>query len=827
MARTLAALLFLFLALTVPAAAEPEPVPFAKAVVAWERVLETAANWLTDRDLVEKDFDSLRGELSTVFNEARGAQGAASGGLTQARQMLDALGAAPAEGASPEAKEVTAERERLARSVAELDGRVRQAELVATRADILMRTATNLRMDQFKANLLRKAGSPLSIETWRELPAQLAFFADRMSRALVAAIGLDAWDYRLAGLGGLVLASLGFAWAGRRWLLRNWGHRPVDEVPGYRQRVVAAAVEAVARCLLPVFPTLAASVALLAMLGNDETLNPIVAAVRAAGGSLIFFFLISGLARATLAPDHSAWRLADIAEECARPMAHRAIVFAAGLAIAGGVFGMFRRLFAPPELEVVAGFAVQLVATLTLLPLLPSRFWGCPDAPSPNPAEAGDDPGTEPSPCEQKRRTRGGLRLLAGLTAVSALVASAAGYHNLAIYVAEMALSSLAVGGVLLLFRGVLRELVCVLVERGEGPVAEMRRLLIRTDKGLRAFEWIMRVLIDLSLAGIGLVVLLPLSGMDWNELRGLAEGFMRGVTVGGIRIAPADILAAAATFAALVTVTRYLQRQLDERVLQRLHIDRGVQHSIRTGIGYLGVGIAILAGIGALGLDLSSLALIAGALSVGIGFGLQAVVSNFVAGLILLAERPIKVGDWVVVGDKEGLVKRISVRSTEIQTFQRASVIIPNSELISSSVLNWTFKDKFGRIEIRIGVEYGSDLRKVRDVLLACTATDARISRMPAPQVIFRDFGPSSLEFELRCFVNDVDNSLGVQSDLRFAIAEAFARHAIAIPFNQQVLHIPQLDAIKAALDLQAEAANTGAANTVVQPPVPIRGLG
>lgn len=815
----------LLLALPFPAQradAEPAAPSFSKSVDAWEKVLNRAAERLDGGDFADADLEALRGELSAVFNEARGAGASAHGGLAQARQLIDALGPAPAEGGQAESREVVAERERLTRELAELDGRVRQAELVATRADILMRTATSLRMDQFKATLLKRDRLPVSLETWREVPAQLTFLGDRMRRALVRALGFDAWDYRLAGLVALTLASLGFAWSGRRGLLRRWGHRPVAVAPSYRQKVVAAAVEATARCLLPVVPTLAITLAMLAMLGGDPALAPLVAAVTAGSGGLVFFFLISGLARATLAPDHSDWRLAEIGDDCARPMAHRVKVFAAGLAVAGSVFTMFRLQLAPPELAAVAGFAVQLVAALTLFPLLPGRFWspasgegGCGCEP-----EAAEDEAETGAAAALRRQSRRGLRLLAALTAVSALAASAAGYHNLSVYVATLALATLALGGMLLMLRGVLRELVSLLVEEQSGPIASVRRTVIRTDGGLKAFDWVTRSLLDVALLGVGLVVLLPLSGMDWTELGGLAEGIWRGVSIGGIRIAPADILTAAGSFALVVTVTRFVQRQLDERVLQRLQIDRGVQHSIRTGIGYLGVAVALLAAVGSLGLDLSSLALIAGALSVGIGFGLQAVVSNFVAGLILLVERPIKVGDWVVVGDKEGLVRRISVRSTEIQTFQRSSVIIPNSELISSSVLNWTFKDRFGRVEIRVRVAYGTDPRKARDLLLSCTVGDRRISRTPAPQAVLRDLGPSALEFELRCFVADVDDLLTVQSDLRFAIVDAFALHGIEIPYAQQVVHMPQFEALRAtvegrpaALAVQEEPANDGPA--------------
>ena len=253
--------------------------------------------------------------------------------------------------------------------------------------------------------------------------------------------------------------------------------------------------------------------------------------------------------------------------------------------------------------------------------------------------------------------------------------------------------------------------------------------------------------------------------------------------------------------FLAIVAVTRMLQRTLNEKVFPRTRFDMGVRNSLSMALGYVGFAIAMLIGINALGLDLSNLAIIAGALSVGIGFGLQAIVNNFVSGLILLVERPVKVGDWVIVGGYEGTVKRISVRATEIETFDRQSVIIPNSELISSAVGNWTHKDRLCRIIIDVGVAYGSDTAKVREVLLACAEANPHVLKQPAPYVLFRNFGDSSLDFQLRCFLTDIDYFLRVPSDLRFTIDEAFRKESIEIPFPQRDLHVKSVGELPQAL--------------------------
>jgi len=199
--------------------------------------------------------------------------------------------------------------------------------------------------------------------------------------------------------------------------------------------------------------------------------------------------------------------------------------------------------------------------------------------------------------------------------------------------------------------------------------------------------------------------------------------------------------------------------------------------------------------------LNLSNLAIIAGALSVGIGFGLQNIVNNFVSGLILLLERPVKVGDWVVVGQHEGFVTRISVRATEIETFRRASVIIPNSELLSGAVINWTHRDKYGRVDIKVGVAYGSDTGKVRDIMLACAREHGQVLSWPAAHVLFTEFGDSALQFELRVFIGDVEQRSFVASDLHFAIDDAFRKAGIEMPFPQREVSLRNVEALAEAL--------------------------
>jgi potassium efflux system protein len=187
-------------------------------------------------------------------------------------------------------------------------------------------------------------------------------------------------------------------------------------------------------------------------------------------------------------------------------------------------------------------------------------------------------------------------------------------------------------------------------------------------------------------------------------------------------------------------------------------------------------------------GFNLSNLAIVAGAFSIGIGFGLQSLVNNFVSGLILLAERPIRVGDLVVVGGEEGYVRKISVRSTEVETFDRAHVLIPNSYFITEKVKNWTFRNKIRRLAIPVGVAYGCDPRKVEAILLNVAQDNRDVLTTPQPFVDLEEFGVGNLNFKLYAFIDDITKTTRIRTDLRIAILDAFAQAGIIIPFGTDV---------------------------------------
>ncbi|MCK4676199.1 MAG: mechanosensitive ion channel family protein, partial [Gammaproteobacteria bacterium] len=286
-----------------------------------------------------------------------------------------------------------------------------------------------------------------------------------------------------------------------------------------------------------------------------------------------------------------------------------------------------------------------------------------------------------------------------------------------------------------------------------------------------------------------------------WDYSGGVIESvksyIVNGFNIGDFRIVPSRILWALLIFGTIIIMSSWIRSQLENNWLKMTTMGQGARDAMVTIIGYILFIVAIMAGLSAAGFDFGNIAIIAGALSVGIGFGLQNIVNNFVSGLILLFERPIRKGDWIEVGGTEGVVKDIQIRSTVIQTFDRSDVIVPNSELISGQVTNWVLSSKSGRAIIPVGVAYGTDTEKVRDILMTIAEENEDVVKsgyMPKPKVLFRAFGDSSLDFELRVFLHNVDSRLGIVSDINFAIDKAFREEGIEIPFPQRDLHVKSM---------------------------------
>lgn len=679
----------------------------------------------------------------------------------KARQ--DELGPVPAEGQPAESEIIKEERARLSDERAAINSVIGNAEALSIEATQLANQITEMRRTLFTETLFERtqvspevfqeavaAGADEGTDLHRTVGGWFRFVWNFKRESLLAAVSLSL-------VVGLLLYSIGHRVAGP-FIQRN----KLIEKPHYITRLMVAFWS----ITIPTFAVGAFAFACYSLLFSFNVLRPdITPMVSSLLGVSVGLYFVSALTRAVLAPRRPAWRLVSVSNRGAQRLERS--IFAMALANALDYFlgAVSVALGSAVVLTVAKSMIASIVIGLILIwisfirPML----------------RAGDDPASEGRPWPRA------LTMVLMLTGFGLIALTMIGYVGLARFIA----TQIVVTGAILvtMYIGIL-----------SGRAIGTQGAFAQTYLGQRLAERYQLNEVVLDQAGLAaslgiymIVALLGLPGilLQWGfqigDIESWAYRIFTEIRIGSISISIVGIAAGLLLFVVGLVVTRWFQRWLDGTIMVRSHVDPGVRNSVRTAVGYAGVGLAGLIGISAAGINLSSLALVAGALSLGIGFGLQNIVSNFVSGLILLAERPFKVGDWVVAGTTEGFVKRISVRATEIETFQRQTIIVPNSVLINGQVGNWTHRNKLGRIEIPVSVFSGNDPRRVTEILLDVASQQA-VLRNPEPTVTFLNFSAATLDFEVRAFVADVLTAGTVKTEMRAAILERLREEDIAL---------------------------------------------
>jgi small-conductance mechanosensitive channel len=733
----------------------------------WEAALSDVERELSaGPDLPEQRYGEILRIISTLIADARALRGAEQQQTQPIRAQLGQLGAPPAAGEAPEDPDIAATRARLVEEISRSQARITRAELAITRAQAIQDEIGLREQATTQRKLAVQGPMPWSLATWRAALAEDDVIYKKMQPSAVQwwrnlQIAEMGWTAIVIGAGIIVLAGM-LAFPVRRWVLAKWGPRAEVEAPSYTRRIVAAAASTIALVLLPTLAV--AALYIVFVLTLPSALDPAFPIfVWASGGSLVLFFVITGLTIACLSPKLPAWRVVPVPKKAAAKLG-RKVVAGAGLlllvSIAANAASSPATLQPSDHFASILALAASIIAVGVFLPCLRAKYWV--------------------SDTHFRSRLSWLLRSLAALVFVAALVASFIGFSSLAgDLLGALFRSALLIGGALLL-----REVIGEGIRAVMTPGSRFYGVLSRTtgltpDTGRRLTFW-MRFAADVILWPPVIYGVLLACKISPTLLNAWLVRLFTQIRMGDINLSLVDLAVAVLTVVLGLLVVGGLKRWVRERLMPNTQLDLGMQNSIATGVGYVGGLIVIMVAIMVLGIDFSSIALVAGALSVGIGFGLRTVVENFVAGLLLLIERPIKTGDWIVVSGTEGIVKSISVRSTEIETFDRASVIVPNSALIASPVTNWTHKNRIARVIVKLSVTPSTDPRQLERILLGCAGEVDHVMKYPAPSVIFRAIGEEKLDFELRCFVADTDYYLPTLSALNFAIDAAIRRERI-----------------------------------------------
>lgn len=401
-----------------------------------------------------------------------------------------------------------------------------------------------------------------------------------------------------------------------------------------------------------------------------------------------------------------------------------------------------------------------------------------------------------PSPAEQRwARWAGAVRIfrLAGSLVVTFIILSyLLGFQSLSVFVAHSAATTELIMILWLLAGGLGREVIHFSIHSEDGWLGRrypsravlLRRLCELSKQAFSVVLGLTAILIILSGWGLGPQILMK--GFQWLNW---------GVNIGPVRLTPFTIVMTILVIYLGFWLSRFISTLLQVRIFPRTGWDIGVQYTISTILQYVILAVGVLLGLTVLGFPLANLALIMGALGVGVGLGLQDIVSNFVSGLVLLIERPIKVGDMLVIDNQWGEVKQIRMRSTVFRTYDGSVLIIPNSDLTTNKILNWTLYGRTAtRVTLTVGVSYDSDVDEVTRILMEVCKANPKVMDDPPPQVFFHSYGESSLNFTVWIHVQTPSDRMPATHELNSAIFEAFRQHGIEIPFPQRDLNLKNL---------------------------------
>lgn len=733
--------------------------------------------------LISEYLDGLSRTISAINNYKSSTESE----LQFVEKKIEALGAAPEDG-SKEVNEIAQKRKEFNAEAASLKAKLSEADILLTQIDELDGLIIQVRNQALVSRLLEKQEAlilPQNFYTANKLLATMLF--DIASSPFDWYLNLN--DEGKASVKSnilpvimIVVLTLLVSIYLRMFIMKYFGYKTNDDRIRYSRKVSAAIFVALAYGIIPASLIGAA----LSWVYNAELLKGSFFFIALTNALVCLFYIVicRALTRVTLTPYNEPWRLVKISTEKAKKLTSVAYFFITVI----GVCSFFERIAFKTDYSMDVIYYIMAISSavkgLSVIMIVKTMLW--------DDVQVTDDDDTQPVELtdeelsdEEHLNPKVKITFIVSLLCIGVFSLSLFGYQRLSSFIFDRFIGSALVIGVFLILRRAVSEILHrVLFLRFWARTFKLRRRLITK------IDFWLTLIVDPIFIVVGALLILGMWGVSTDLMLQSLKKILFGFKVGNVEVSIISIVIGIATFFVTLAVMKALRRHAVSNVLDKMDIDDGIKHSLISGFSFISFIIAAILALLMMGGSFGNLALIAGALSVGIGLGLQDVVNNFVSGIILLFERPIKVGDWVKINNEEGKVKQINIRSTEIETFNRASVIVPNATLLSTSLTNLTHSNNWARYSVTVGVAYGSDVEKVKAILLECATNHKRVLKKPEPYVLFQNFGASSLDFELRFYVSNIWDGFTAPSDIRCEINRRFNEEGIEIPFAQLVVH-------------------------------------
>ncbi|KDM91859.1 hypothetical protein EA58_09005 [Photobacterium galatheae] len=747
--------------------------------VSWDQTASQARNLLKFPSVDTAKLEQIRATLAEQRAEAYQLSQDKSVDVRWLEAQIKSLGPEPQDGES-EPEVIASRRAELENELATASAPIFLADAAYERANLLVGEVDKLIRRQLTEKLLDKSPTPLWPGHWGDALRELGQYGHQV-RAEFQTIRQDADKVQAMTASILPFAVLTVVAVLLMMLVQPWVINRLDRYShSLRRKSHILACDVFSTLLRLVFPLLSALL-LLAAIGQLKLPLPSAQlTIQSLAGAALYLVVSHWLGFLIFRPQVPEQRIIHLDDASAREGIHICQWL--------GVFLGLIILLTAWKGDYAFSAASSAFFTLPVILFGSWLMWRLAQLLR-KAAHRADE--TEPESEQASHVSRGVLNALVWLmkaSSVLSVVFVCLGYDSLA----RQAIIPMVMSIALLAFAMVIYY----------GLLNFISRIFGNTDSPAAADDaGVSESLLPIVLIVIIFLLFAPALALTWGaRVTDIAEVWRLlsdGIELGDVRLSLDVIITFLVVLFAGVLLTRWIQYVLRNSVLPKTKTDPGARIAIVTGLGYVGYTLAMIIAVSAAGLNLSSLAVVAGALSVGIGFGLQTIVSNFVSGIILLIERPVKEGDWIEVSGHSGFVRKIAVRSTRIETFDLQDVVVPNSDLIAGIVKNMTLRSNHGRLVVPIGVAYGSDLNIVRQVLMDAAQKHAMILSYPAPSVVFTNMGDSALQFELRCFVRDIKEFMIVKSDLLFDIYQTLTEQGVSIPFPQRDVSIKGLESL------------------------------